>query len=527
MPLSVSNLEILLNLLKRAFFFVLPSLALSPAAFASRVEFTQADLEKMVVELDKVIPENTNFKYPIKCTLVDKDVVNAYAHVEKEGDNYRAAMVVYTGLIKHSGNDIRLVRAVVAHELSHLSRGHLTDTDPSARDLRNLWTRQQEFEADKYGAEALVKAGYSKKDMVDMLLFLDRDQGRGGHWLENLTADHADPKARAAEIAENPSALKALITFDTALAYEDARNHLYAKKLFDFAYSQWPELKEATINSGKCSLLFYYDNLPKAVRASWWRPDFGPLITNVHAAVPQATEVTDEDRERWNDALAATKKAVELNPQSQEAQELAALTLVLEPDAKKEPVKLGIDWFEAAQKSADKVAAIRFANNAGVGYQRTGDLNKAYQTIISAQKGSTVFNSALGENLGLVKVTGRTKDDDTLTANVLFTWLSNTPSASPRWATVKKTFDEICATVGVTPKEISQKPAVLCQVTTMVSSGKEIGILLPLAGMFTVIGAPDKQVSFAEKWPDLLEVRWHNELLTVWSEREKIMRITS
>ncbi len=516
-----------MKLLNRTLLTALSILLVSAPALASSAEFSQADLEKLVAELDKVIPENTHFKYPIKCTLVSKNDVNAYAHVEKEGSDYRAAMVVFSGLVKQAKGDVKTIRAVVAHELSHLSRGHLLDTDPSARDVRNLWTRQQEFEADKYGAEALVKAGYAKKDMVDMLLFLDRDQGRDGAWLENLTADHADPKARAAELAENPTALKAVVTFDTALAYEDARNHLYAKKLFEYAVVQWPDLKEAYINAGKCGLLFFYDNLPQAVRASWWRPDFGPLITNIHAAIPQATEVTDEDRERWKDAFTAATLAVTKNPDSVTAQELLALAQVLEPDAKKDVVQAGIDWFEKSQKSADKVTALRYANNAGVGYQRTGDLSKAYHAILTAQKSAGIFNSALGENLGLVKVTGRSKDDDTLAANVLYTWLSNTPPASPRWNTVKKTFDDICVTAGISAKAITQKPGVLCKVTTLVTSSKELGILLPVSGVIASIGAPEKQVSFAEKWPDLLEIRWHNELLTIWTEREKVMRITS
>ncbi len=517
----------LMNLLNRTFLTALSLLFVSPLAIASHAEFSQADLEKIVVELDKVIPENKNFKYPIKCTLVDKNEVNAYAHVEKEGKDYRAAMVVFSGLVKSAKGDVKTIRAVVAHELSHLSLGHLLDTDPSARDVRNLWTRQQEYEADKYGAEALVKAGYAKKDMVNMLLFLDRDQGREGPWLDNLTADHADPKARAAELADNPSALKALITFDTALAYEDDRNHLYTKKLFDDAVMQWPDLKEAYINSGKCSLMFYYDNLPQAVRTSWWRPDFGPLITNIHAAIPQATEVTDEDRERWKDALKAAKLALTNNPDTVAANELMALVSVLEPDAKKDVVQSGSYWFEKFQKGADKVTSLRYANNAAVGYQRTGNVSQAYFIIIAAQKAAGIFNSALGENLGLVKVTGRSKDDDTLAANVLFTWLSNTPPVSPRWDVVKKTFDDICATVGITAKPITQKPGALCKVTTLVTFGKELGILLPVSGVIASVGPPEKQVSFAEKWPDLLEIRWHNELLTIWTEREKVMRITS
>lgn len=490
--------------------------------------FTQADLEKVVAELDKVIPHNAHFKYPIQCTLVDKPDVNAYATALKEGSDLRATMVVYTGLAKGTNNDVRLIRACVAHELTHLSRGHTSGTVPAASDLTTLWTRQMEYDADKYGAEALVKAGYAKKDMIDLLLFLDRDQGRNGMWLSRLTADHADPKARAAELADDPKALKALMFFDTGLAYEDARSHLYAKKLFDAAALTWPALTEAHTNSAKCALMFYYDNLPVAVRNSWWRPDFGPLITTPHAAPAQAVEVTDEDREKWKDALEAANIAVSKNPDSSDAQEILALTQVLEPDAKKDVVQKGVDWFKAAgAKATNDSLKLRYANNAGVGFQRTGDLDSAYASIITAQKGTTTFNSALGENLGLVVVKGRSKEDDTLAANVLFTWLGDTPGKSPRWKTVKKTFDDICAQAGLTSKAIPEKPTYLCQVTTLVTSNKELGILLPVGGLKSLLGEPEKTVLFSDEWKDLNELHWHNDDLTIFTEREKVMRLTS
>jgi predicted Zn-dependent protease len=512
---------------KRSFPIALSLLFLGLALPAHAGDFTQADLEKMVAELDKAIPENPNYKYPIKCSIVEKDDVNAYATLTDEGADKRATMVVYSGLLKEVKGEERLVRAVVAHELSHLSLGHNAAIDPAARDLRNLWTRQQEFEADKTGCNALIKLGYPRKDMVDMLLFLDKNQGRKGNWLDNLTADHADPKARAAEVSAKPEALRALVAFDTALAYEDARSHLYAQRLFDYAATLWPDLTEAYVNSGKCSLLFYYDNLPKAVRDQWWRPDFGPLITTPHAPPAQAVEITDQDREAYKDAVTAITKSVDKNPGSVLAEEMLALAQVLEPDKKKETIQKGIDWFLAHAATAQGVLKLRYANNAGVGYHELGDLNKAYETIMAAQKDAHFFNPSVGENLGLVKVTGRSKDDDKLAADVLFTWLNNTPPDSPSWKTVKKTFDEVCQTAGITAKPLETKPAYLCRVVSLATSGKDLGILLPFGTYSGALGAPEKETSFTAQYPDMKEASWHDGKLTVLVERNTVMRITS
>lgn len=507
----------------------LPLALLVGFAVPALADFTQADLEKIVTELDRVIPENKAFKYPIKCSIVDENQVNAYATLTKEGTDYRATMVVYSGLVKQIAGSERLIRAVVAHELSHLSLGHHLDLDPAARDLKNLWVRQQEYEADKFGAVALEKCGHSKQDMVDMLLFLDGRRSRTGDWLGRLTADHADPKARAAEVSADPNALRALVNFDTGLAYEDARNHYYAKLLFDLAASQWSALTVANVNSAHCALLDYYDNLSLGVRTAWWRPDFGPMIVSTPRIGSRGPNViTDEDRDRWKDAASAAELAIAKNPGNLAAEEMRALSQVLEPDGKKEVVQKGIDWFDAHVKSAtDEPSKLRYANNAGVGYQRLGDLQKAYTSIMAAQKGTTLFNSALGENLGLVKVTGRSKEDDTLAANVLFTWLNNTPSTSTRWPTVKKTFDEVCKTAGITPKAIEQAPAYLCSVTTLVTSNKELGILLPVESMSQLLGTPEERVTFVEKYPDLCELRWNKGAVSMFCERNKVMRITS
>jgi hypothetical protein len=503
-------------------------LCLASAGSAVATDFGQADLDKIVNELDKVIPHNANYKYPIKASIVDEDVLNAYATYTEEGTDKRATMVVYTGLIKKADGDPRLIRAVVAHELSHLSLGHSIDPKPAAADLQNLWIRQIEYAADKFGAESLVKAGYAKKDMSDMLLFLNAQRARRGDWLERLTADHADPKARAAEVSDNPDALKALVTFDTALAYEDARSHLYAHALFEAAAAQWPALTEAYINSGKCNLLYYYDNLPAAVRASWWRPDFGALITSPHAPLPQATEVTDQDREAWKDAMLSINNAVSKNPGNERADELLALGKVLEPDAKKDVVQEGIDWFLAHQsKTSDELEKLRYANNAGLGYQRLGDLSNAYHTIIAAQQNSTHFNVALGENMGLVVVKGRSKEDNVLAANVMYTWLSATPSNSPRWALVKKTFEGVCSEVGITPKEIEQKPAYLCSVVSLHTFDHDLGILLPVGFYKTSLGEPEHSIYFSDKYPDLTELSWKDGKVKAYTERNNIMRITS
>src|SRR5205814_2139005 len=64
-------------------------------------------------------------------------------------------------------------------------------------------------------------------------------------------------------------------------------------------------------------------------------------------------------------------------------------------------------------------------------------------------------------------------------------------------------------------------------VVTLVTGNKEIGLLLPVSSLKKMMGDPEKEVTFADKWPDLTELRWNNEAVSVLTERGNVMRATS
>lgn len=499
---------------------------------AAQGAFTQADLETIVKELDAVLPHNEDYLYPVASSIVEKDELNAYATIRKETGQTkpRAVMVVFSGLIKDIKGDKRLIRAVVAHELSHLSLGHSVDLNPAARDVKNLWTRQQEFEADKSGAIALQRSGHTKNDMVDMLLFLDKQRGRNGvDWLGRLTADHADPKARAAEVSENPAVLKALCTFDVALAFFDNRNYLLAMNLFDSAAMQEPKLTEAYINAGKSGLMFYYDNIGSAFRdTQWWRPDFGPILVDTSIGTSRDPQISDDDKERYNDAMERITKALVKAPNNLDAQENLALAQILEPMGDKATVQKGVDWFKShIASTSDAAIKLRYANNAGVGLKRNGDLQGAFDTIIAVQKTTDVFNPAVGENLGRLTINNASPEMLKLAASVVYTWLSDTPNQSPNWKTVKGTFDDLVKKGGFSGMEVKQKPTYLCKVVSLNTGGKELGILVPETNYYDALGKADVRITFTDRFPDLAEIRWAGGDVAVFTEKGNIMRVTT
>ena len=88
-------------------------------------------------------------------------------------------------------------------------------------------------------------------------------------------------------------------------------------------------------------------------------------------------------------------------------------------------------------------------------------------------------------------------------------------------------FDAICIKAGIQANEIKPKAAFLCQVVTLVTNNKEVGLLLPISGTKKMLGEPEQAITFKDEWPDMQELRWNGGGLSIFTERGNIMRITS
>jgi tetratricopeptide (TPR) repeat protein len=492
-------------------------------------DFTQADLDKTIKELDAILPRDPLLDYPIKASIKEDKRENAYSWVEKQTgtERKRAIVVVYTGLIKYFNADHRLLRAVLAHEVSHLSRGHCSGYAFIAKDLNNLYTRQQEFEADISGAAALQRLGYSKKDLIDMLMKFEALHGREGNWWDNLTADHADSKARAAEIADDPMVLRSLVSFDIGLAFCDSRRWNLAGRFFDEAIQKEPNFPEAYINSGYAALMYYYDLLPSEVTNRWLRPDFGPLL-KIPTPTIRAAAVDDTDRNRWRNAVAKINKAIEKAPASPNAKELLALAQVLEPDADKSTVQKGIDAFKSMMAStSDGFDRLRYANNACVGYDRIGNLDAGYAAIMDAQRKTTYFVRAVGENLGRINVKSRSKEDEQLAADVMFTWLQKATTMATNRGLVEEAYKASMRSLGQTPSVIAAPALSFVRAASIWVDNKELGLFRPVTEVEQTMGKADLKKVFEDKFPDLFEERWKAGNFSILAERGQVMRVTT
>jgi hypothetical protein len=492
-------------------------------------EFTQAELEKMVAELDAVGTRSTKYLYPIKCSIVDKADVNAYASIEKmpkEGEKPQSVMVVYTGLVKYAKGDRRLIRAVVAHEVAHLMQGHVLTPRFVATDLQHLWTRQQEMDADITGSKLLEKAGYPKKDMIDMLAMLDKMEA-GSSWMYRLSKnDHTSAKNRIAQVAGNTDVMKSMMSFEKGLAFMECRSYGTAGNLFEKATKLEPKFLDAYTNAAQASLMDYYDKLPGAIQEKWFIPDFGPMLTD-NPGGTRDLDIRDVDRERFKLALRRIADAKAKQPTNERVLELETLASALAPDASNENLIKAGDTLAALATKGSNYDRVRYANNAGVAYHRAGEIQKSYDVIINTLKATRNFSSYLGQNLGRFNVPDRSKEDETLVLDVMVQWLNSAPSSNRFYGTVKDTYTKGCTKIGIQAKDTTPKPTYLCYAAALTIKDKVCPILVDTNEYTDAFGMPLKKITISEQYPDVQFWTWNDGEVAVLTERGAVTRVST
>lgn len=510
------------------FWSTLTITVLAAGAFAGQgQQFGKPEFEKLVLELEGLAPKNPNYIYPIKAVWDESDEFDAYATVEqtKEKDKYQAVMVVSRGAFKFFNNNVNMLRAVVAHEVAHLSHGHCTAPVWKAADLSQYWTRQQEMEADATGAAILTRGGYDKQHMVDMLKKLDEFDEP--YWFK-INNDHSSPLQRAARVSSDPVPLEALLLHDVAGAYWESRRFSKAADAFDRMYAKEPRYFTAVINSALMLVMDYYDRLPAAAQQKWFRPDFGPLLAPNPLTSSKDPSIGAEDKARWQKAMSKIEEAKKNSSAANQPKlkEAIALAKILNPNNDMKMVEEGTSEFQALLKSAESTdinRRLRFSNNIAVGFQRLGKVVEATDAMREVIMDTGKVNFVLGENFGRV---ARSNVEGELAVNVMAYWLENASDASPYFKEIRSRYADFCEKLKLKAESFNGRKADYRRVISMVIDGREIGLYDEVSNLNSVAGSPDKILKF-EEYSGLNEVRWFGGDITAYIEGKNILRITS
>jgi predicted Zn-dependent protease len=174
-----------------------------------------------------VIPEEfENLDWEV--IVFDSDARNA--SVTPEGK-----IAIFSGLLEVANTPDKLA-AVVGHEVSHLTQGHVKErvlraagtgiagmvggiltgysgeSQTAAEVVLQLpYQRKQESEADLVGMDYMAQAGYNPTSVLELWADMAGDAGRGSDWLST----HPEPRERRLEMASHLT--PALLLYNEAL----------------------------------------------------------------------------------------------------------------------------------------------------------------------------------------------------------------------------------------------------------------------------------------------------------------------
>ena len=155
------------------------------------VERLQRVMLPLIAKMNKPLQANQ-----VKVGIMDDPHINAAS--AGGGEFY-----VTTGLLEKANDD--QMRGVLAHELAHDDLGHVAKaqrlgaglqlgavlldqiipgsgavTPIAGQLIARSYSRKEEYEADRHGAEILQRAGYPKDTMVNTLTWLQQTEGGSG-----------------------------------------------------------------------------------------------------------------------------------------------------------------------------------------------------------------------------------------------------------------------------------------------------------------------------------------------------------
>jgi len=352
----------------------------------------QAFVRKVVGKLTSVLaPPELLWPPQVEILAVG---VNAMAFEVRDASGRRVPVVaVGPELLDRivQGEEARLA-VIVGHELGHLLLGH---TRPAVvRDqtlfVRNVFTREQEMQADSYGVALGLRAAYEREALLGGLKAM-YVEFRGSP-LESLGSDHPSWADRLAQVDPAKSELwRSIGEFANGVTFLDVGDYRLAARSFDEVARAFPGAWEVWSNLGYALLLAYVDGLrPEDVRLL---KIAHPLLASYYT-VPVSLEERalrgGLDQSLWERAVAALERARKLRPEAALPHANLGVAYLVQPagpDAERAARLLAQAVERCATDSyANPIGCIAAAVNLAVAYHAAGRQGEFRQQLDAAEE---------------------------------------------------------------------------------------------------------------------------------------------
>lgn len=441
-------------------------------------------------------------KWPPDIRVIDSQDTNAYATLEKEGEDKLIPRIYilngeFTKIVK--GNE-HVLALTIAHELAHLVLGHhIRFSDGVNTKFTNLViSREDEYAADRKGMELLLSAGFSyRKSLKSFTNLLDEGKDHSSYYAH--AKNHPSLKDRLARLDQEQAKLWcSMAAFENGEAFLTLEQYAAAETCYRKVTEEFPACAEAWANLGYAQLMQYCDALRKDDIESF---HIGYIVCGAfyHRPASLIAQVRGVDTALWRDAVKSLKKATSLNQDLTLVKANLGIAYLLDPSgASLEKAAQYIR--EAAERvkfdeEVDSAAKAAVLVNAGVVESAKGDQERCRQMLSGAeevmksgsktnqiQESRSPVSDALLYNRALMPIKTNTPQAFKEARELMEKYLISADNASLWWKVGYAQYRVLCTKTGLEPKTedvlISQKESLYYRpvVSVKVNSGLTIAL---------------------------------------------------
>jgi tetratricopeptide (TPR) repeat protein len=375
-----------------------------------RGEIAQRDKD-LVAEVSQrllavVAPERVpeNLHWPPPCEVREElkgDRHNAYATLKQDEngkilrdektEQFFPLVVILSGYMEDVvAGEADCLALTLAHEMEHLLGGHVTrDRHQKPALVEYAFTRVQEDEADRRGAELLLQAGYS---LTKGLVGWRRMESLGKRYssFEGLRCHHPAALDRIAALDKDRTLLwRAMSAFQNGTDFLLMEQYAAAAACFAAVIKEFPTSHEAWANLGYAQLMQYCDALEAADVRTF---GVGQIACQGFYRRPQSLEELTRGihEELWAAAVMSLRKSLDQEPQRALPKAHLGLAFLVRPTGP--DAKQARRYFEEASGLAAKApeleagARAALLVNAGVSCLAGGELDRARRLFADAEQ---------------------------------------------------------------------------------------------------------------------------------------------
>ncbi|MEZ6079813.1 MAG: hypothetical protein R3C56_30315 [Pirellulaceae bacterium] len=494
-------------------------------------EVVQEVADRLLAVMEK--PEGWE-AWPPEVTVVDPGFANAFASFREEnGVEIPMVEITVTTIEDIAKFEPDVLAYTIGHELGHLHFRHShTRIDLAEKfgdkltTIRMACGREHELEADLFGMQLALKAGYSRQGLLKDLQAW-RELTPPYCRFEGLAVVHPPWEERAAFLlrGENQEALwQSLGSFQTGVMFLENQHYNLAQLCFHNVTTEFPECYEAWANMGYAYLMQYCDALDAEDLRTL---DVGHLVVGGFYRRPDSLEPDVKrgggDPELWFEAVGAFREALRLQERLQLSDELLmvkanlAVAYLVHPNGK--DVGQAERWFDEVftslkdpekAKQLDPLVHASILINSGAARGFDSDLIASTLTLIAkARTGRNnasavaAMEAALQFNQARALSVSGDKTEETSALALYEKYLDGMTAASSWWPIAYQEYVKLAQATGATPKaeQDFRQPGIadwrtLTGVT--LEDGTIIGLSQKLSEVLEAIGPADVEVPVIE-----------------------------